>query len=238
MKILTQIPDAFFQTDGWYFEDPFAWYISPHMWTSNVPDTGTVSVGDERNGVLALVASDGTVADNDQANVISTNELWAFAAEKPMGFEILLQYTEANTDDANVWAGFSDDMGTDYLLDDGAGPDVSNSGFAIYKVDGGTVWKCVSSVAAVQTISTSTKTAGGSSYQRLRGVFTPKTSTTGTIAFFVDGVPLIDSTTFEPIIHTVTFSSEVLMNFGFGIKNGAANLETLKVDHVKLFAAT
>src|SRR5215207_3884298 len=70
-------------------------------WVDTATDSGTVSVGDAANGIMALVASDGTVADNDEAYAATPNELFLVAAGRQLHFMADVQFTEANTDDAN-----------------------------------------------------------------------------------------------------------------------------------------
>src|SRR3954462_13666997 len=120
-KLLT-LPDALENRREFGFFDDFEWYLSPHRWTSVLTDSGTASVGDAAGGILALVASDGTVADNDEAYARTTNELFKFANNKPLLFEARLQFPEANTDDANVLVGLIDAAAANTIVDDGAGP--------------------------------------------------------------------------------------------------------------------
>jgi hypothetical protein len=234
-KRLLVSPRALVERDQVSFFDDFTWYVTAHNFTTVATDSGTVSVGDAANGIVALVASDGTVADNDESYIKSTNELFKFAAGRVIFGEAKIQFTEANTDDANVFFGFADAIGANTLVDDGAGMKTSFSGAAIYKVDGGTVWKCVSSNGSSQTITTSTATAGGASYQTLSIEMADVDGTSMEVTFFVDGRPLLDSTYRKPIKHTVAITSGTEMQVGAGVKNGFTNLETLNVDYI--FAA-
>jgi hypothetical protein len=237
-KALVNLPDAFEKRRSVSLFDDFLWFVTAHQWTSVLTDSGTASVGDAKNGVLALVASDGTVADNDEAYVKSTQEVFLIAADKPILAEARVQFSEANTDDANVFFGIMDAIGANTLVDDGGGLKASFSGAAIYKVDGGTVWKCVSSLAGVQTVSTSTKAAGGTAYQTLRIEISPVSSTVAEVTFWVDGLPLYDAAILGrqvQIKHLVTYTGATEMTVGAGVKNGGANLETLNVDYIGAF---
>lgn len=211
--------------------DDFLWYVTAHMWATTVSDTGTVAATDAANGVVLLTPSDGTVGDNDEAYLATANELFKVAAGRTIEGEALLKFTEANTDDANVAFMFQNAIAADSILDDGAGLKVSGDTFGIYKVDGGTVWKCVSCVNGTATVSTSGKTAGAA-YQRLGIKIADVDGTNCEVTFFCDGVPLLDSTTKKAIKHTVAIASATEMDFGVGIKNGSANLETLYVDYI------
>lgn len=233
------LPDSFEKRRHTFgFEDDFAWYISPHLWTTTATDSGTVAVGDGAKGIVVLTASDGTVADNDEAYLLTTKELFLVSANRPITAECLLQFTEANTDDANVAFMLQNAIAANSILDDGAGLKVSGDTFAIYKVDGGTVWKCVSCVNGTATVSTSTKTAGGADYQRLRILIQPLDATRADVTFEVDGVPLIDANVSSrnmPIKHTITYTSATEMMVGVGVKNGGANLEVVNVDYVSAY---
>lgn len=238
MTTKLRMPAALSERDQYGFFDDFLWFISPHLWTSIPTDTGTVAVGDAVKGIAVLTPSDGTVADNDQVLLKSTNETFKFLADKPINFEASIQFTEANTDDANVAVGLANGVAAELLVDDGAGIKTSGSILAIYKVDGGTVWKVISSCNATQTISTSTTTAGGSSYQRLAIKWQPVGSAYSEATFFVDGVQLLDSTTLKPIVHRFDYSDSPTEMQAFAtVKNGGGNLETLNLDYMACYQA-
>lgn len=216
--------------------DHFDHYVTADTWTTVASDSGTVSVSDGVGGVLAIVPSDGSVADNDQSYVRSTTELFKFATGKRLVFEAKVQFTEANTDDANVAVGFANAVAADLIVDNG-GMKTSGSMLAIYKQDGSNVWKCISSVSSSQTVTASvgngvTATAGGPSYQTLRIEAAFHTSTYGEVRFFLDGLPLLDGN-LKPIVHRFDWSTTPTEMHAFaGVKNGDSNLETLNVDYI------
>ena len=227
--------EILFAKDTFYVFDDFKHYVSADDFTSVATDSGTISVLDAVGGRLTINASDGSVVDNDESYVRTTTEMFLVADNKPLRFECRMQYTEANTDDANVFVGFIDAAGANLLVDDGAGPKTTASGFGIFKVDGGTVWKCFSSKSTTQTITASTTTAGGASYQVLEVEFQPISSTEGMVYFWVDGVQLVDSNQ-KPISHSITFASATEMHFvPCYAKAGSANSETPKISNA--FAA-
>jgi len=232
MTVQMRNPTAIEERGQFTIFDDFEHFVSTDTWTSVLTDSGGAAVADAVGGILAITASDGTVADNDQSMIKGTTEIFKFADGKPLVFEARIQFTEANTDDANVGVGLANAVAADLITDNGAGMKTSGSMIAIYKVDGGTTWKVVTSCNATQTISTSTVTAGGSSYQTLRGEFMPISSTLGEATFFVDRVQLVDSTTLKPIVHRFDYSDSPTEMQPFAIvKNGGANLETLNVDY-------
>lgn len=209
-------------------------YVST-SWVSTLTDSGTAGVGDAAGGIMALVASDGTVADNDEAYLESPNETFLFANNKPLLFEARIQFTEANTDDANIIVGMKDAVAADTLLDNGGGPAASYTGAVFFKVDGGTNWQFETSISGAQTttdltaanannLSKVVQTAGGASYQTLRISFEPYSSTAAKVNGFIDGVHVVS--------HDFTYTSATEMQLCAGVKNGGANVETLNIDYM------
>lgn len=216
--------------------DDFMWYISPHMWTSLAADTNaTVSLDtDGTGGILQIYTGDAT--DNNEAGVRTTNEPFLFASDKPLIFEARVQFTEINTSAANILVGLYDALAANALVDDAGGPKTTFYGAIIYKIDGELVWRCASSVGAYATLGTVTKsttTSGGSSYQTLRIEALPVTSTTTEITYFVDGVQLRDANDL-PIKHTVTNGNQGTADMGCVAyaKAGGASSLTLQVDYI------
>lgn len=209
--------------------------VAPN-WAVIAPDDGFVSVADGVKGIIALAASDATEGDNDEIYLVSNKELFKFLDNKPIVCEIFSQFTEANTDDANVMFGLMDGVAADSLADDGAGPKSSYSGCVFYKVDGGTVWVCESSLSTTQITNTTKTTAGGSSFQRLRIEVQPVSSTEAVITFFIDGAQARDTSTNLPISHRLTYTSATEMQLVAAVKNGSTNVETLNIDSMGCFA--
>ena len=232
---LNRFPQALAERDQYGFFDDFHWYVTAHLFTTVASDSGTVSVSDAVRGVVALVASDGTVADNDETYVRSTTELFRFLAGKPLYAEARVQFTEASTDDANVFFGFADAVSADTLVDNGGGLKASFSGACIYKVDGETAWRCITSNGSSRTVTQSAHTAGGSAYQQLRIEARDVDGTSCEVTFFLDGQPMLDATSRRPIKHTVAITSATEMHVGAGVKNGGANLETLNIDYIAAY---
>lgn len=211
----------------------FEWYVTAHNGATVASDSGTVSVSDAAKGILAIVPSDGTVADNDESYYKGATETLLFADDRPIEFEASVQFAEANTDDANIIVGFVNAVAADLLRDDGAGPKTSFSGCVFYKVDGETVWHVRSSVGTSYTDNKLTATAGGSAYQRLGIRVNSYTSTLAQVTYTIDGQPVLDYTTGKEIVHTVPYSAATEMQIALGVKNGGANLETLNCDYYK-----
>ena len=238
MANICRQPTEWLESDNMYIFDHFAGEpLANLLYGTTTTDSGTVAVGSTQGGVVTLTPSDGTVADNDEAGLFTLNEVFKIAAGKPLCCRALIQFSEANTDDANVFVGFASSFGANLLVDDGAGPRTSGNVIGIYKVDGGTVWRCVtrSGSGSNVTDSVSITTAGGSAYQDLQVVISDSgLSTVAQVSFLVNGKELYDSNG-NKIIHQFPIASASAMSFGAYIKNGSANLETLNID--KWYAA-
>jgi hypothetical protein len=197
--------------------------------TTLVADAGTsVAAGDARAGIAVITTG---ATDNNEAMVRTTNELWIFRTDTPSLGRTSLQFTEAATDDANVFFGFASAAGANLLVDDGAGVRTSGCIACLYKVDGGTVWRCHSRNGATANDTASTTTAGGAAYQDLEVEFHEGDGTNVTVVYRVNGSLLKDSNGF-PIRHQVPIASATEMHLAVYAKAGGANSEVVNVDFI------
>jgi len=188
------------------------------------PNGGTCTIADGVKGVCALAPG---ATDNDEIYLATTDETIKFLAGKVFIAETEIQFSEANTDDANVLFGMMNAVAANALIDDGGGPRASGDYAAIWKVDGGTVWRAGVQSNGTQKPTTDTDsevTAGGSSYQRLRVKVVCETSTRAYAEFSVDGVNIATS--------LFDYASATEMQLVLGVKSGGANAETLNVDRL------
>lgn len=222
--------------DSIHVIDDFAWYISPHLWTAVLTDSGTVTIDTTKpGGVILIHPSDGTVADNDESYLAHTNALFTVTAGLPIKFDARILFAEAATDDANLIIGLSSTSAANTLQDDGAGPPANYSGVVFFKVDGQTYWQCeVSNGTTQQTfaltansrlVGPSDMTAGSTAYQRLSFEINPKTSTTADIVWCIDGQPVAE-------VKDWVYTSISAMKAIVGIKNGGSTEDLLYVDYV------
>lgn len=229
--VLPTLPDAALKMQRQHgFADDF--YEEGGIWATTATDSGTSTVGDAVGGTVVLAPSDGTVADNDEIYFHQTVESFKFADGKAIEGECRIQFTEANTDDANVIVALLNGWAADALQDNGAGVKANASGVGFFKVDGGTNWKVFFSdsttqeiveLTAANSLDGTAKTAGGASYQRL-GFKVLANGTRLECQFFIDDVLVYK-------IHDKTFANATEMEFGIGAKNGAANNESIVVDY-------
>ena len=234
MPKLLDEPDSLLKRRTHFVWDDFYWFVTVHGWTKTVADVaGGVGIAgsDAAGGILTIGTEDST--DNDEVILESTQEVFLFANNKPIHFMARCQYTEINTDDANIFIGLMNAPGANSMIDDGAGPVASFSGMGFYKVDGGTRWQCISSIGTTRNTTDLTaalsldkvaKTAGGASYQVFECLFDPYSSTNAKVQFLIDGVLVA--------VHDFVYTSATEMSVAFVVKNGGANPETLLLDYV------
>lgn len=235
MPSALNVPDAALKgrlTHG-FFED-FQEYTTADLFSTTASNGGGVTEQDAVGGQVLLDTSDSTVGDNDETYLHNTNEQFLIAADKPIEFAARIKYAEANTDDANVIVGLMDAVAADSIQDNGAGPDGTFDGAVIYKVDGGTVWRFMTSNATTQTDSISTTTAGGSSFQELEIRIRHQDASYCSCVPLVDGVQLQDSNG-NLIEHKIAYSGLAEMAAVVGVKNGSTNEETVYVDWISCY---
>lgn len=211
--------------------DDFFWFVTAHQWTSTLSDSGTAAVVAGTTN-LRLECSDGTVADNDEAYVATTNALFPMAANRNLYGEARIQYTESGANIANVAFGFASSVAADLIVDNGGGMRASGGVLAIYKIDGGTNWICVSRNGTTVFTNTSSTPANTGLTQTLGIEVVELLSTTATVVFKVDGVVLRDSTTGQPIRHQLPYSGMANLQLFAGAKNGGGTMETLNIDYL------
>ncbi len=206
--------------------DNFDWFVTAHRWTSLAADSGSSVATTTAAGGGVLLTTGAT--DNNEASISLTNKIFKFAADKSMTFDAMLQYAEANTDDANVMLGFSSTFAANAMIDDGAGPAASFSGVVFYKVDGGTVWRVRSSIGTTNTDTVLTNTAGGTAAQRFQIEARCLSLTRVELTFKIDGQPVLDPSAgyHKQLLHVLDATSAAAMSAGAYVKAGGATTET------------
>lgn len=202
----------------------FHHFVTGDDFTSILTDSGSAADSDAAGGVLVILPSDASVVDNDQALLKTTQEVFKVANNKPIVIESGFTYTEANTDDANVFFGLVDALAADCIRDDGAGMKTTGEAYTIYKKDGGTKWICHSHCnGGTATETTTAITAGGAVKQRIE--IKPVSATIANVAFYINDEHVAT--------HSQSYASATEMNLGCGIKNGGDTVvEGLYVDYI------
>jgi hypothetical protein len=234
MKLL-DLPQGMKERRLFGFFDDFLWYLSPHLWTSFNTGAGGASVaaGAAAFGGTAVLTTGATL--NNEAAIATTQSSFSPSDDRPLLFEALLQYNEASTNKANLFAGFSDSVGaTGQMQANSAGPKASFNGFGIYKVGNTNVWACVTSKGAAQTLTPSQTTAGGAAQQSLRVEAQPIDGANMEVTFFVNGQQLLDVNN-RPIKHIVNYTAFAALQAGVYVAAGAAASEVINVDYVAAY---
>lgn len=222
-------------------EENFDHFVTGDRWTAGGDAGGSAAVGDAAGGRMTIT-TDGD--DNDEYWLASTAELLLPAANKPICIEFGGQYTEANTDDANIYIGAAQEAGADLMVDDGAGPATTLDGFGFYKVDGETRWRVVSSNATSQTKTETDKTAGGSSFFSGKIEVIPISSADAEVRFWLDTNGGVDFQQVREqganprtpnIKHTLALSGLAEMHIVAYAKAGGANAEALVLRYVNAY---
>ena len=188
--------------------------------TTNSGTTGTLAAAaGYLGGCMRFGASDATDLDNDETYIGTEDETYILANGKDIWFEAEVKFTEANTDDANVFVGLCGVRTADMLIDDGAGVILAQPAIGILKVDGGTTWNGVLKHTTSQATSVlATRNSGA--WEKLGFHVVSNTS----VDYYVNGVKRATRTSQIP---TGT------MGIVFGVKNGNSNNETVYVRNWK-----
>lgn len=229
---------ARFLSDQWELDAPhiFDDFIPDNvtgLWTDTLTGVGTAAVGDEDSGVVTLTPSDGTVADNDEVYRASANAVFRLLANRELYAKARLQWVETAAGIYNVGFGFVSGVGTNVLVDNGGGMRTTGAVIAIYKVDGESVWRCVSRNGSTFTVSQSNKAAVGATWYVPEIIIKDWDGVSQEVSFKVDGEYLRDTNTNVPISHRVPLAAAAQMQLWMGAKLGAVtNNDTTKVDFV------
>ena len=215
--------------------DDFDHFVTGDTWTVTATDSGGANMQDAKGGVLRLDASDGTVADNDEVYLHTTNDLFIWDATHPTVGSVLLQWDEANTPDGNVFVGLSSAAIANTLQDNGGGPPADYYGLAFFTVDGNANWQCEVSSGTTQDTRELTAdlsldgvahVAGSSAQQLLEWEVTPSGN-----GSYIDVAFRLDGTVVRKV-KDFTIGTPAAMKIVIGAKNGSANEETLDLDRV------
>lgn len=200
--------------------------IDTLTWTT-VDDggTGTNTCNATLGGELSIVTA---AADNDYHYYKGVGA-FRFNAGQPVVCVARIKLTEGATNVANWIFGLSSVVDATVMGADGAGPPADYYGAVLFKVDGTMTIQAETSITTVQTTNTSVCAfTSGSTYQ-LKIKFDPDNGTTGLVTF-----EIYDETAgvmYQPAAHRYTCGTTALIPI-FGVKAGAATVETLKLDYV------
>lgn len=217
--------DTFFVFDDFEKDQSDLWAID------TITDSGSVAIGDAANGIATLTPSDGTVADNDEVYLATPNELFLIAANRSLYARARLKFVETASGVYNAAFGFASAVAANLIVDDGAGMRASGNIVCLEKRDGETVWRLTTRNGSAATSTASTRTAGGSSYQKLEIFVKDYDGTNVWVSAKVDDEYLRDSNNLV-IRHALAVASSTEMQLFAGAKLGAiTNNDTLLLDY-------
>lgn len=176
-------------------------------------NTPVVQAADMDGGWLQLATDAGT--NNDEV-YLSSGESLKFTSGKKLHIGAKVKLTEANTDDANILFGLTDQGGANTLVDDGGGPPSSYSGAVLFKVDGTLNWFAEASKTTSQStlaLASAPAFVSGTTYI-LEIVWDG-----AALHFWVNGTKIYT-------VSDTAYISTTEMTPTFGLKNGGANQET------------
>ena len=231
-------------------------------WTNVLTDSGASNIAQKSANTLgqvcttgskALVGSDGTAADNDEAysysgpwNLLSTTVGYPNTAifQFIMGINDASNYT-------NAFCGIQTAVPAANMLgDDGGGLDATKVGAWFYKLDGGTNWYVKYNLNGMTstTMDTGVAVAGGQVMQVFEIHVRNINGTDGELTFHIGSVrsttgggqaalPVLDANSEIPMVLKKKFTiSAVNLYAACGIKNGAAVGQTAEMLILDRFA--
>lgn len=199
MTKILRLPEAAQLASQQYgFFDDFQGFLtatSTDKYTVVTAVDGTVLQRDSAPGGVNIKSAAAT-AGNEDCYLVREAECFLPAANKPIVFEALVQATEDDTNQNNLFVGLTDAAAADLLVNDGAGPKTSGSTLAFFKKDGGLNWWVHVSNSTTQTsveltaansFDKTVHVGSGADKQRLTIEFQPKDSALGDVIFKIDG---------------------------------------------------
>lgn len=183
---------------------------------------GTATIADGCPARVNIKSAAASASGNEDAYLVREPEQFLFAANKPLDFQAIVQATEDDTNQNNLFVGLADGVAADLLVNDGAGPKTSGTMLAFYKVDGGLNWNVIASIGSTQTkvelsaANTLTKKSyvgSGAATQRLQIKFRPWSSAKANVEFWID----------DELVYVVqdwTFTSATEVQAVCGCKDG------------------
>ncbi len=232
MKLMNAPRNLLFARNNVEYFDDFEWYVDVHFWTADTSDDNdtTPAVNDAEHGQLTLTA---VTDDNEETGIFSTKEIALFQAGCRMIFETRVKYAEGNTSAANVAMGLCDAPNIDdWITDNGGALNPTGSGVAIYKLDGGTVWRGQVRNNSVTRDIVSEYTAGGTVFHNLTIECAPLGDGTMDVMYFLDDKLFTESTFHRYNKPNIAYASATEMNIQLYLKIGSSTAETVLVDYM------
>lgn len=203
--------------------------------------SAAIGVADASGGVLSIATGATSAADNDGCYLATKGEV--IKMDHAFVLKSKFRYSEAGANVANAVAiGCMNNAAVGTILGaNGAGPAANFYGAMIYKVDGGTTWKCISSVGTTQQIDDTGVTAASSETADFEIQFEVLPGGAyGRFVFLIDGQVCTKATSNvnEPITHEVPLGGVTEMNVLCGGQTGSAAQEVFYLDAIAFGVTT
>lgn len=208
-----------------FIEDFFG--ITPQGYTITAT-SGTLAQGTTGTELVMTTQA----ADNAVASCLGTAKQAILGTNRPLSFRSRFKFTEAATNAANVFLGFTSSAAAAVLGDNGAGPAANYSGIGLHKVDGGLNWIAEFSNGAVQntielnaaaSLNKIAQVAGSSAYQWVEINVYPKTATLADVEFLINGTCVAKM--LDQVITSIAAMAPAAV-----VKSGSASAEALTLD--------
>ena len=183
-----------------------------------------------KNGWLAIPTA---ASSNDYQTLWTQAASYVLAAGVPCVFEAYVNVTEANTNKASWFVGFSDTTTTGLLQNTGA-PAASFSGAIFWKAQGAMALNFMTSNGATQTSGTAQTIVSGTSYI-LGAYLDPNDGTTAKVTYWISSVSSTAITFVYSATLNLTLASLNPMYFGYGNRAGSGSAETMNLDYVQAY---
>ncbi len=225
-------PERLFSREAFEIFDDFNHYTTADQWTQAVVANGTCTLPDGRS-CLRLFGT----TDNDAACIATTTEQFKFTANQPMYAEMRMLFTDTATFTTAFFFGWVDALAGTTNASDGETLTLTNEGCGIWVssesgATAGVLYQFTTEMDGVNTNSISNLAPQSTSYQTLKIDIVPRSSTVFEARPFVDGKQLIDNTSGNPIMHTITLGTATDMDFGVNMRTCHADDSTMYIDYL------
>lgn len=196
-------------------------------WSNFKGTGGSVALANKSGGWVNLPTA---ASSNDYIGLSTQQPIFALKKGVPLAFECALNVTEANTNTASWWCGFTSVLTTGFISNAGVPPS-SYSGAVFYKTEGALALNFQTSNSTTQVTSASAiaTVVSGQTYL-LSAFLDPNDGVTGVVTYFVSTVLSNVRIFVAKGTANLTLASLANMYFACGIKTASTNAETLTVD--------
>lgn len=209
MSRLLKVPESIrIAHESVWFEDHFVGFLtatSTDKYTVVTAVDGTVLQIDSAPGGVAIKSAVASASGNEDCYLVREAEAFKLADDKPLYFKAIVQATEDDVNQNNLFVGLTDGAAANLLVDNGAGPKTSGNTLCFFKVDGGLNWHVYGrddadsdvfsvELTAANSLDKKAHIGSGANKQMLEIEFLPKSSTLADVVFYIDGVEVYKRT--------------------------------------------